>query len=179
MGAPRKYSQSQRDAIYRLALGGLASREIAERCAAGIEDKPRFDISPRTVRAIVLQERQRRPTSDPRQDPSKDNPRESVLVRLERAEREGRLEPEPLPAPEGHHCSFCYESAMATRRNTIGQILYLCVAHFEREKEAGRVETVPDAQPTLDAAEVTATRHQWQQGLYCLTRGSSGTKRDA
>jgi hypothetical protein len=68
MPAPRKYGQPQRDAIYALHVEGLTSEAISERCAAGIDGRPPFEISPRTVRSIVHQERQRRPTSDPRHE---------------------------------------------------------------------------------------------------------------
>jgi hypothetical protein len=72
----RKYGQAQRDAIYRLHLEDLPSHDIAERCAAGIDGKPGFKVSPRTVREIVHQERQRRPTSDPGQElPDESKPR--------------------------------------------------------------------------------------------------------
>ena len=53
MPAPRKYTDTQRQAIFRLHEGGLSSSEIAEACAEGRTGLARFDISPRTVRDII------------------------------------------------------------------------------------------------------------------------------
>jgi hypothetical protein len=168
MPAPRKYGQRQREAIYRLSLEGLPSHAISERCAAGIEGTPGFEIPPRTVRSIVHQERQRRPTSDPCQDSPKHDPRASVLHRLDQLERwqhEGYPEPGPLSNRDRHPCDVwrCNEWAVelrrASRREAVpGARRFLCADHLEEAVEAGRVEPVPEPtmQPIEEAAEETA-----------------------
>jgi integrase len=55
MAAPRLYTDAQRAVIYDLHRQGLSSREIAERCAAGLASVERFKIPARSVREIVKQ----------------------------------------------------------------------------------------------------------------------------
>jgi hypothetical protein len=53
VAAPRKFSDSQREAIFRLHEAGMTSRKIAEACAEGRSGLARFEISDRTVRDVI------------------------------------------------------------------------------------------------------------------------------
>ena len=53
MAAPRKYSQAQRDALWRLHVAGMTSGEVAKAAEEGKTGLPPFSVPPRTVRAIV------------------------------------------------------------------------------------------------------------------------------
>lgn len=53
MAAPRKYTDEQREAIFRLHEADMSSTEIAEACADGRTGLAPFEISPRTVRDII------------------------------------------------------------------------------------------------------------------------------
>jgi hypothetical protein len=53
MPAPRKFTDAQREALYRLHAAGMSSRQTAEAAEKGETGLAPFNISPRTVRDIV------------------------------------------------------------------------------------------------------------------------------
>ncbi len=53
MPAPRKYSDPQRQEIWRLHVAGMTSNEVAETLGKGDSGLTPFRISPRTVRDIT------------------------------------------------------------------------------------------------------------------------------
>jgi hypothetical protein len=53
LAAPRKYSDAQREAIYRLHEQGLSSAAIARRCDEGLASVEPFAIATRTIRDIT------------------------------------------------------------------------------------------------------------------------------
>ena len=53
MGAPRRYSDAQRAAMFALYEQGIQPAEIARRCAAGLTSVAPFQIPRRTAQEIV------------------------------------------------------------------------------------------------------------------------------
>lgn len=53
MAAPRKYSDAQRHAVYRLHEGGMKSEAIAEACERGTASTAPFRIPRRSVSAVI------------------------------------------------------------------------------------------------------------------------------
>ena len=54
MAPARKYTEQQREAMYRLFVQGMQATEIARKCAKGKAGVPAFEIPSRSVHDIVL-----------------------------------------------------------------------------------------------------------------------------
>jgi hypothetical protein len=72
VAAPRRYSDEQREAMYRLYVRGNEPTAIARMCAAGEAGVPAFDAPARSVHSIVtsIVRAKSQPPPDPESDPN-------------------------------------------------------------------------------------------------------------